>query len=369
MLIRFWVEGFRRFGERIGLDLTDKKNYRFGEECVRGDFLDKIVILGGNNQGKTAFGFAMSDIASVAGDFQKDIGQKDPECFLNKDVGADKATFHYELAKKGSVITYEYSKSAPDELVSEMLCIDRTVVFRYDLSKSPEVSFDPILFGSSEPPEPDGRRSMVLMMADRNRAPSESPIGAVRDFALNSLYYMAMWKMDVHIGKMDGNDNVERFIIERNLVQEFSRFLSEVCWVDTEFEVSEGRLYMKKKNGLVPLLYGASRGTMILCRLFCWIKRSGDRDALVYFDDIDDMFHHRTAENVIRYIITNNRSQCIFVTHNTGIVSNNFMRPDCCFIMDGGQLRSLASLTDKDIRRGHNLEKMLREGEFDRKIS
>ena len=56
------------------------------------------------------------------------------------------------------------------------------------------------------------------------------------------------------------------------------------------------------------------------------------------------------------------------MTHNTGLVSNDFLRPDCCFIMDEGELKSFASLTDKDIRRGHNLEKMLRKGEFDRKV-
>ena len=45
MLIRFWVQGYRCFGKRAEIDLTDKKNYRFGKECVRGDFLDKMVVL------------------------------------------------------------------------------------------------------------------------------------------------------------------------------------------------------------------------------------------------------------------------------------------------------------------------------------
>ncbi|MBR4505000.1 MAG: AAA family ATPase [Candidatus Methanomethylophilaceae archaeon] len=116
----------------------------------------------------------------------------------------------------------------------------------------------------------------------------------------------------------------------------------------------------------MPFRESVSRGTMILCRLFGWIKRCQDRDALIFFDDFDDMFHYRTAENAIKYIISRNKAQCIFVTHNTGLVSNDFLRPDCCFIMDQGSLSSLASLTDKDIRRGHNLGKMLREGEFDR---
>jgi hypothetical protein len=109
MLIKFWVEGYRCFKERTEIDLTDKKNYRFGVECVRGDFLDKMVLIGHNNAGKTSFGYAMTDIVSTAGGFNKDIGQMRPDSFLNKDSNPEKATFHYELTHRGSIITYEYS--------------------------------------------------------------------------------------------------------------------------------------------------------------------------------------------------------------------------------------------------------------------
>ena len=109
MLIRFWVEGFRCFRDRVQIDLTDRKNYKFGKECVRGDFLDKMIVLGGNGAGKTSFGFAIMDITSTVGGFDNDIGQRDPDCFLNKDGGCDRTTFHYEFTQRGSVITLEYS--------------------------------------------------------------------------------------------------------------------------------------------------------------------------------------------------------------------------------------------------------------------
>jgi hypothetical protein len=109
MLIRFWVEGYRCFRDRVQIDLSDRKNYRFGKECVRGDFLDKMIILGGNGSGKTSFGYAIVDIVSTVGGFGNDIGQRDPDCFLNMDSGIDRATFHYEFAYKGSVIVLEYA--------------------------------------------------------------------------------------------------------------------------------------------------------------------------------------------------------------------------------------------------------------------
>ena len=366
MLIRFWVEGYRCFINRTEIDLTDKKNYRFGVECVRGDFLDKMIVLGSNNAGKTSFGFAMIDIVSTAGGFNKDIGQKNEACFLNKDSGTERATFHYDLTQRGSVISYEYSKASPDKLISESLQIDRQIVFKYDLSDESEPIYNYSLIGAKDFPSPDGTKSLVLSLMEKYNLDQDSPIGVVYGFATHSLYYMAMWKMDVHIGLIDRQDDAQKYLVDNNLVKDFETFLRDVGLMDEKLEAQGSRLLIVKEKGSLPFEECVSRGTMILCRLFCWIKRCKDRDALLFFDDFDDMFHYRTAENAIKKIIASNRAQCIFVTHNTGLASNDFMRPDCCFIMDHGELRSFASLTDKDIRRGHNLEKMLREGEFDR---
>ncbi len=187
------------------------------------------------------------------------------------------------------------------------------------------------------------------------------------EFATHSLYYMAMWRHDIHIGMIDEEDNAERFVIQNGYIELFQKFLKDVCSVNMDLVADGDRIMIKMENGTVPFKESVSRGTMIACRLYAWTVRCRDRNALIYFDDFDDMFHYRTAENAIRTIISQNSAQCIFVTHNTGLVSNDFLRPDCCFIMANRELKSLASLTDKDIRRGHNLEKMLREGEFDPK--
>lgn len=46
-------------------------------------------------------------------------------------------------------------------------------------------------------------------------------------------------------------------------------------------------------------------------------------------------------------------------------MGNSISRPDVCFLLDGGQIRSLCGLTGKEIREGHNVEKMYRNGAFD----
>jgi hypothetical protein len=40
------------------------------------------------------------------------------------------------------------------------------------------------------------------------------------------------------------------------------------------------------------------------------------------------------------------------------------MRPDCYFILTGEKLTSFANATNRELREGHNLEKLYMSGEF-----
>lgn len=363
MLIRFWVSGYRCFRQRTGLDFTDKKNYRFGADCVRGDFLDKVVIMGNNGAGKTSFGYAITDIVSTLAGFVKDVGQNDPLCFAN---GSMTPTFHYEFSCRGSSVVYEYSKSAPGRMVAESLTIDRTTVFSYDLSDGSHDVFELERMGvpGSAAPVPDGSVPLLRMLHESGAIRHDCVARDVLAFARNSIYYMAMWKTDVHIGFLDEEDDVEGYIVNNGLLEEFNRFLDDQCGIRMTVRAHDDRLFIDAGGREIPFFKAASRGTAILCRLFCWNRRSGSKRALMFFDDFDDLFDHRTAENVMTHIIRKSQAQCVFITHNVGLISSDTLRPDCCFIMHRGGLDSLANLTDKNIRRGNNLEKMLRDGEF-----
>ena len=66
-------------------------------------------------------------------------------------------------------------------------------------------------------------------------------------------------------------------------------------------------------------------------------------------------------------------TQVILTTHNTDLLSNQLLRPDAYFLMppvgtDGRaemiRIRSLHELSSKEIRKGMNLQKMFKEGQF-----
>ena len=56
--------------------------------------------------------------------------------------------------------------------------------------------------------------------------------------------------------------------------------------------------------------------------------------------------------------------QCLLTTHNTDIMTNDLLRPDCYFVLENGVISSFASSTDKELRLAHNLQKMYKGGAF-----
>ena len=57
-------------------------------------------------------------------------------------------------------------------------------------------------------------------------------------------------------------------------------------------------------------------------------------------------------------------AQVIITTHNTNVMTNELLRPDCYFIMDDKGIAPLFEKTDKELREAHNIEKMYKAGTF-----
>ena len=346
MLIRFWVQGFRCFDKKTEIDFTYKRNYVPGKECFRQDLLDKIIVNGCNSSGKTALGYALADIVSTVGGYTKDIGQRNPRSFLNKDAPTNRATFHYEFSKGGSIIYYEYSKGSPDTVISESLKVDRHTVFEYDLAKGSELFLDPGI--EFDIPIPDGRKSLILSVSESMGFGEDSVAKLVSDFAKQSAYCLTALMQDTHIGKCDCFEDPEDYIVKNGLVEQLQRFLEEVCSEDMDLVADDDRIMIRKEDGTIPFKESVSRETLVACGLYAWMDRCGDREALMYFDDFDDVLDQETAEKAIKTIVSQTSIQCVFATHNIGLEPNETLRPECCFQISEGVLKPIA---DKDSKK------------------
>ena len=97
------------------------------------------------------------------------------------------------------------------------------------------------------------------------------------------------------------------------------------------------------------------------------ISKVGDA-SFVYLDEFDAFYHYEMSENVIRFFKQRYpECQIVMTSHNTNLMTNRIMRPDCLFILSQrGTLTALCSATERELREGHNLEKMYISGEFEK---
>ena len=107
----------------------------------------------------------------------------------------------------------------------------------------------------------------------------------------------------------------------------------------------------------------ASHGTKVIMVFFYWMIQLSDITFLVV-DEFDAYYHNEVSESILE-LIRNRNVQSVFTTHNTNIMSNDLLRPDCYFIVQNNQIKELSSLTVKELRMAHNLEKMYNAGAFD----
>ncbi len=131
-------------------------------------------------------------------------------------------------------------------------------------------------------------------------------------------------------------------------------------------ELPDGQveLYFSHKK-LVPFYRTASSGTLALTSLY---QKIVSNCSLIYIDDFAAFYHYEMAEKLISFFKTKYpKCQLIMTSHNTNLMTNKIMRPDCLFILSSrGTLTALCDATERELREGHNLEKMYIRGEFEK---
>jgi AAA15 family ATPase/GTPase len=123
----------------------------------------------------------------------------------------------------------------------------------------------------------------------------------------------------------------------------------------------------KKGKILIDFFENCSTGMKSLTVLFYWLQNALFNEkppSFIFMDEFDDFYHQRLAEYVVKKVKEISDCQFILTTHNTWLMSNDIMRPDCLFFMYKDKIKSLASLTDRELRFAHNIEKMYRAGVF-----
>lgn len=365
MLTKFAVTNYRGFANRIEWDLSHPANYEYNKSAIKDGIIKNGIIYGPNGSGKTNFSLALFDI-------ENHLSQKwkKGDYYLNFIYAGKKdgiVTFEYTFKFGKNDIYYIYAKDASGILVEESLFVDKINIF---VRKGNSFRIDKQQFPMDENIERDlgnnaNNVSIINFLLTSYPLNAEHYLIKLSKF-VNSMLWFRNLDVREFIGLETSITMLDEFIIQNNLLTDFANFLQRVSGQEFRFFVhspSDKQILCKIGSDEVPFNMIASTGTRSLQLLYFWLKRINDA-SFVFIDEFDAFYHFRLAYEVCKSLFAMD-CQIFTSSHNTYLMTNDLLRPDCNFILNNNTIKCLADCTDKELRFGHNIEKIYRAGAFD----
>ena len=362
MLQRFEVEGFRNFGKRLVLDFSDTRDYRFNSDALSDGMVKCGIVYGRNAIGKTNLCNAFFDITANVG---RPIELRDETNYLTADGIHEEASFLYGFRFGDNSVEYEYAKASRNSLRSEALRVNGEVAYSYDHIRQSMLGGNLSIIGANSLNWEFKAPSMSILNYICNNVPV--PQGSSPIFDTYRFVYSMVPITDAYMSNRSFVSDISGRIIRRGLVKELETFLKDFG-IDESLVVKkvpsgEDVLYFEKSR-LVPFVENCSSGTVALLRVFNYFQVVKE-PSFLFIDEFDAFYHHDLAEGLVRYFKQRPNRQVLCASHNTDLFSNKVLRPDCLFILTRDKITSAANATKRELREGHNLEKLYKSGEFD----
>jgi uncharacterized protein len=196
-----------------------------------------------------------------------------------------------------------------------------------------------------------------------DETPTNQRFAKLLDFIEGIVFFRSLnsSRTGEYVGKNIGVKRLSQSIIDTDSVEDFEQFLNQAgikcsLVVDTKSSGEKG-IYFDFGDTKVEFGTAASTGTLSLGIFYFWWMRMQSNDiTFAYIDEFDAFYHHALASSIVDKV-AHSKCQTIMTTHNTGVMSNDLLRPDCYFVLDK-TIKPITALTGKELRKAHNLEKI-----------
>lgn len=364
MLTKFAVTNYRGFANRIEWDLSHPSNYEFNRQVIKDGVIKNGIVYGPNGSGKTNFSLALFDIENHLAQKWKKTDYYQNFIYVGDSNG--KVEFEYYFRFGNDMVDYVYAKNAAGVLVEETLSVNGKTIFE---RKNGSFCIDRQQFPMEESVEKN-LESNANNVSIINFLLTSYPLHAEHYLIkLNKFVNSMLWFRNLDVREFIGLEThltmLDEFIITNNLLYDFSDFLYEVSEQKFQFakhSPTDKQLNCQIGESQVPFMLIASTGTRSLQLLYFWLKRM-DEASFVFIDEFDAFYHFRLAFEICKRLFALD-CQIFTSSHNTYLMTNELLRPDCNFILNNGKIKCLADCTDKELRFGHNIEKIYRAGAF-----
>ncbi len=371
MLSYFSVKNFKNFKEEFVFDLSDASSYEFNNECVCNGVVNKAIIYGHNGVGKTNLGLAIFDIVLHLTDKYKALQHYSNYSNAECEDELSKFNFRFKF-NNDDILEYSYGKKAPEELVYERLVINDRTVVSYDRTKESVASIE--LEGAETLQKDLSQITISILKYIKNNTVliKNKTNDILSDFYSFIDRMLLFWSLDTRNFQgyePTGGTDILKDILERGNLEDFQKFLNKAeieCALQAIDVNGTKRIVFNFGKNSIDFWAVASAGTRSLTLFYYWMERLKDEantPSLLFIDEFDAFYHQPLSESIVAEL-KKNKCQVILTTHNTGLMSNDLLRPDCYFLMFKDRIRPLSRLIDKEIRYAHNIEKMYRAGAF-----
>ena len=372
MLKSLTVSNFKAFENPVTIDFSSTGNYSFNTEAVKDGIVKTAVMYGKNASGKSSLGLAIFDIvANLTDNF---VNPRNYVNYANRKTKDLRGKFEYKFIFEGIEVIYSYSKVDVRTVVSEKLSIGGKTLIEYD--KSTDKNSILIAFAGAENLNVELQKLnfSALRFVKSNVILAENTENAVFNKFYAFVEKMLMfWSLEFRefIGytPVSGNPILDT-IIKRNHFADLQKFFKEAGFEDElDHKVingSEQLLIKYGENYYIDFGLACSSGMSSLLLLYYWLEDVSDPElcpSFVFIDEFDAFYHFELSYFIIEKLKSYN-CQVLLTTHNTSIFTNDLLRPDCYYICSKDKIENAHNSTNKEIRLGHNLEKLYRGGTF-----
>lgn len=333
------------------------------------------MIYGPNSIGKSNLGKAIFDLIQTVTDKEKASALY--SSYKNDQSPDDLVDFEYEFLFGDTRVRYAYSKSTYEDLVHESFFVnDVEVVTRHADKFQTNLRGAETLNGNAL-----NSKISAMRFIKANAALAETPINsavkAFFDFADRMLMFSHL-KQNYYQGFIIGSSQVDVEIIKRGKLSELESFLNSVevdCKLKSMMFNGQQKLFFEFDNGnCIDFWENASTGTQSLVFFFFWYLQMQESfehsPSFVFLDEFNAFYHEKTAKKVVE-LLEQVPCQVLLTTHDSNLLTNDLIRPDCAFNMqpeykksDSYVLAPLSSRTQKELRQALNIPKMYRAGAF-----
>lgn len=370
MLTKIEISNFKSFNKNFIFDLNNTSSFAFNKECIENSIVNKAIIYGQNGCGKSNLGFAIFDLISHLTD--KEISTKYYLNYLNANNDDLKATFEFTFKFEENTVKYAYTKSNYQTLISEELIINNKSYA--SINREESTIFKTTALGAETLNKDLGDSNIsIISYISRNSILLEDNINNTfkqfEEFINNMLYFRSL-DDKCYIGYEQGEHYIANDIVEHNNLEDFELFLNNAgitCKLTSKKVDDTNHIYFVFNNKNILFFDIASSGTTALALFYFWYQRLKNNDGVsfLFIDEFDAFYHHSLSRIIIEKLKEITNTQIILTTHNTSIISNDLLRPDCYFLMYSDKIKSLSRSTQKELREAHNIEKMYRAGSFE----